>query len=133
MLQSQGVTVPRDQQIHFKRKTPAKPKKPVTLPGPTLLREYSRLMLPGWAPSALTAFRILILVRFFAAMYSTISDCDEVFNYWEPLHYLVKGNGFQTWEYSPDYSIRSYAYLVLHSVPAWLVQRLPDKVSCCHA
>lgn len=129
MLQSQGVTVPRDQQIHFKRKTPAKPAKAVKLPEPTLLREYSRFMLPGWTPTFLTAFRIIILVRFFAAMYSGIQDCDEVYNYWEPLHYLVKGTGFQTWEYSPEYSIRSYAYLLLHTVPAWIAQRLPDKVS----
>ncbi|VDK74941.1 unnamed protein product [Gongylonema pulchrum] len=39
-------------------------------------------------------------------MWSTISDCDEVYNYWEPLHLFLYGTGFQTWEYSPIYAIR---------------------------
>lgn len=33
------------------------------------------------------------------------------------LHYLLHGTGFQTWEYSPAYGIRSYAYILLHSLP----------------
>ena len=33
-------------------------------------------------------------------------------------HYLIYGKGFQTWEYSPAYAIRSYAYLLLHAWPA---------------
>lgn len=41
-----------------------------------------------------------------AGIWSTIADCDEVFNYWEPLHLLLYGSGFQTWEYSPLYAIR---------------------------
>lgn len=49
-------------------------------------------------------------------MYSNIQDCDEVFNFWEPLHYLDRGQGFQTWETSPEYAIRSYAYIALHLV-----------------
>jgi alpha-1,2-mannosyltransferase len=32
-------------------------------------------------------------------MYNTISDCDEVFNYWEPMHFMLYGTGLQTWEY----------------------------------
>ena len=32
-------------------------------------------------------------------------------------HYLIYGSGFQTWEYSPKYAIRSYAYLLPHSLP----------------
>ncbi|GMM58878.1 dolichyl-P-Man:Man(6)GlcNAc(2)-PP-dolichol alpha-1,2-mannosyltransferase [Maudiozyma humilis] len=44
--------------------------------------------------------------------YSLISDCDETFNYWEPLNLLVRGFGKQTWEYSPEYSIRSWAFLL---------------------
>jgi alpha-1,2-mannosyltransferase len=43
-----------------------------------------------------------------------------VYNYWEPLHYLDKGYGFQTWETSPDYAIRSWAYILLHILPARL-------------
>lgn len=41
-----------------------------------------------------------------------IQDCDEVFNYWEPLNYLFRNFGKQTWEYSPEYSIRSWSYLL---------------------
>ena len=39
-----------------------------------------------------------------------------VFNFWEPLHYLDRGHGFQTWETSPEYAIRSYAYIALHLI-----------------
>ena len=52
-----------------------------------------------------------------------ISDCDETFNYWEPLNLLSRGFGKQTWEYSPEFAIRSYAYLLpyyLLNIPmAW--------------
>ncbi|XP_074972539.1 alpha-1,2-mannosyltransferase ALG9 isoform X2 [Phalacrocorax aristotelis] len=71
-----------------------------------------------WAPEGSTAFKCLISARFCAALLSNISDCDETFNYWEPTHYLIYGQGFQTWEYSPAYAIRSYAYLWLHALPA---------------
>ncbi|XP_041030445.1 alpha-1,2-mannosyltransferase ALG9 isoform X4 [Carcharodon carcharias] len=72
-----------------------------------------------WAPEGSTAFKCLISARFCAALLSNISDCDETFNYWEPTHFLLYGTGFQTWEYSPVYAIRSYAYLWLHVLPAW--------------
>ncbi|THH33402.1 hypothetical protein EUX98_g781 [Antrodiella citrinella] len=55
-------------------------------------------------------------MRVAGAMYSNIQDCDEVFNFWEPLHYMDRGYGFQTWETSPQYSIRSWAYILLHFV-----------------
>lgn len=61
----------------------------------------------------------LITVRLFFSFISTIGDCDETYNYWEPLHYLIYGKGFQTWEYAPQYGLRSYAYLLLHSVIPW--------------
>lgn len=38
-----------------------------------------------------------------------------MFNYWEPTHYLNHGYGLQTWEYSPEYSIRSWLYIVIHA------------------
>ncbi|KAF9469842.1 glycosyltransferase family 22 protein [Collybia nuda] len=73
-----------------------------------------------WNPSFSLAVRILLLVRVAGAMYSNIDDCDEVFNFWEPLHFLDRGYGFQTWEVSPQYSIRSWAYIILHLAPARL-------------
>lgn len=51
-----------------------------------------------------------------------------VYNYWEPLHYLWYGKGFQTWEYSPEYAIRSYAYLLTHSLPILIAKYFPNKV-----
>jgi len=59
-------------------------------------------------------FYLLLVLRVFAAIWSPISDCDETFNYWEPCSYILYGKGFQTWEYSPDFSIRSYAYILPH-------------------
>ncbi|KAG8225439.1 hypothetical protein J437_LFUL004439 [Ladona fulva] len=75
-------------------------------------------------PSGETAFKALLSARFCAAIWSNISDCDETYNYWEPSHYLLFGKGFETWEYSPQYALRSYTYLLLHVIPAWFYHRL---------
>ena len=55
-------------------------------------------------------------------MHAPIQDCDEVYNYWEPAHYLTHGYGRQTWEYSPDYALRSWLYIALHALPGALVR-----------
>uniref|UniRef100_A0A0C9QGV4 Mannosyltransferase n=1 Tax=Fopius arisanus TaxID=64838 RepID=A0A0C9QGV4_9HYME len=69
-------------------------------------------------PGGDIAFKLLLTARFCSAIWSYISDCDETFNYWEPSHYLLYGKGQQTWEYSPEYALRSYTYLLIHMVPA---------------
>jgi len=66
------------------------------------------------------AFCVFALANLAAATLSPIQDCDEVFNYWEPSHYLNHGHGLQTWEYSPEYAIRSWAYTGLHSLCMWI-------------
>lgn len=71
-------------------------------------------------PGADTAFKAFLSARLCSAIWSHVSDCDETFNYWEPIHYLVYGQGLQTWEYSPEFALRSYTYLLLHGVPAWI-------------
>ncbi|EEB12136.1 alpha-1,2-mannosyltransferase ALG9, putative [Pediculus humanus corporis] len=71
-----------------------------------------------------TAFKAFLSARFCAAVWSHISDCDETYNYWEPSHFLLFGKGFQTWEYSPTYALRSYTYILLHVVPAWIYSNL---------
>jgi len=38
-----------------------------------------------WAPSGYVAFRLLLAARMCAALWSNISDCDETYNYWEPV------------------------------------------------
>ncbi|OXA52135.1 alpha-1,2-mannosyltransferase ALG9 [Folsomia candida] len=73
---------------------------------------------PYWSPTPYSAFKLLISARFAAGLWTTISDCDETYNYWEPAHYLLYGKGFQTWEYSPVYALRSYTYILFHAVPA---------------
>ncbi|KAL2006703.1 hypothetical protein VTN00DRAFT_9371 [Thermoascus crustaceus] len=62
------------------------------------------------------AFYVCLISNGLAAAYAPIQDCDEVFNYWEPAHYLDHGYGLQTWEYSPEYSIRSWLYISLHAL-----------------
>lgn len=39
--------------------------------------------------------KLFLIVRLSAAVWSTITDCDETFNYWEPLHFLLYGKGYQ--------------------------------------
>jgi alpha-1,2-mannosyltransferase len=76
------------------------------------------------------ALKLILAARLIAAFYSNISDCDETFNYWEPTHFIVYGTGFQTWEYSPAYAIRSYGYVLLHALPGFLIHLLTNnKVS----
>ncbi|KAG2226371.1 hypothetical protein INT45_000539 [Circinella minor] len=71
-----------------------------------------------------SAFRILLIARITSALFGVIQDCDEVFNYWEPLHYLQHGTGMQTWEYSPEFGIRTWAYIAVHSIVATLANIL---------
>lgn len=89
-------------------------------------RQSNGPFLPGFS----FAVRLLLLVRVGAAMYANIQDCDEgesgvspdtdlclplaVFNFFEPLHYFQYNTGFQTWELSPEYAVRSWAYILLH-------------------
>ncbi|DAZ98957.1 TPA: hypothetical protein N0F65_000489 [Lagenidium giganteum] len=69
-----------------------------------------------WTPTFETAVSMLLLPRVISALVNPIADCDETFNYWEPLHYMLYRFGFQTWEYSPVYALRSYFYLAVHAV-----------------
>ena len=62
------------------------------------------------------AFVALLAVRSLAAATSPIMDCDETFNYWEPLSYLLRGTGMQTWEYSPEFALRSWVYIEVHAL-----------------
>lgn len=70
-------------------------------------------------PDAGVVLKVLLSARLCAAFWSHVTDCDETYNYWEPLHYLVYGNGLQTWEYSPQFALRSYTYILFHAVPAF--------------
>ena len=96
-----------------------------------------------WSPSAFHAFHFLLVSRIISAFYNNINDCDETYNYWEPVsietihmliiilqaHFLMHGSGFQTWEYSPVYAIRSYAYILLHLLPVLVIGTLNKVIN----
>jgi len=42
-----------------------------------------------WAPGGYVAFRLLLAARMCAALWSNISDCDETYNYWEPVRLIL--------------------------------------------
>lgn len=73
-----------------------------------------------WLPESTTAFKLLMSANLCSALLSNISDCDETYNYWEPMHYLLYGKGFQTWEYSPVFAIRSWAYVRMYAIMTWV-------------
>ncbi|KAG9446791.1 hypothetical protein H6P81_012919 [Aristolochia fimbriata] len=93
---------------------------------PSSSAPYSKLDKPDKADDAgrdgglnwKMAFIFLAVLRYMSATSNIIHDCDEVFNYWEPLHYLLYGSGFQTWEYSSAFALRSYLYILFHKVVA---------------
>ncbi|KAI8430392.1 hypothetical protein MSG28_000680 [Choristoneura fumiferana] len=84
-------------------------------------------------PGGAMALILLLVARLLSAYYGHIADCDEAYNYWEPLHYLVYGNGLQTWEYSPVYAIRSYMPLWLFAVPAKILALIMNPVTIFYA
>lgn len=69
-----------------------------------------------FAVQPIGAFYVFLGANILAALFAPIQDCDETFNYWEPTHYLSHGYGLQTWEYSPEYAIRSWLYVTLHAI-----------------
>ena len=71
------------------------------------------------------AFYIFFGSHALAAFFAPIQDCDEVYNYWEPTHYLNHGHGLQTWEYSPEYALRSWLYASLHALVIYIGSWLP--------
>ncbi|KAK9473219.1 Alg9-like mannosyltransferase family-domain-containing protein [Dipodascopsis tothii] len=95
---------------------------PPAKPPPAARAGPARAFAPG-------AFALLLAVRLLCAKHSLIADCDEVFNYWEPTHYITHGFGLQTWEYSPLYAIRSWAYIGIHALVIRGLQALgADKI-----
>ncbi|KMT13175.1 hypothetical protein BVRB_4g085810 [Beta vulgaris subsp. vulgaris] len=74
------------------------------------------------------------MLRYMSATSNIIHDCDEVFNYWEPLHFLLYKSGFQTWEYSGQYALRSYLYIIFHAIVGGPASFLfEDKVKVFYA
>ena len=42
-----------------------------------------------WAPSQSVAFRGILVARLMSVFFMHISDCDETFNYWEPVSNII--------------------------------------------
>ena len=54
--------------------------------------------------------------------WNVLLDCDETFNYWEPLHYLTYGYGLKPWEYDSKYALRPYAFLYILWIPCLVMK-----------
>jgi len=67
---------------------------------------------------------LIVSIRLITANICPILDCDEVYNYWEPIHYLNFGSGMQTWEYAPEYSLRTYCYIYPMYLASFLLSNL---------
>ena len=93
----------------------------ISCPPATARRPATRRPAAATATAVLptsAAFVLLALVRLASAALNIIHDCDETFNYLEPLHYFLHGSGMQTWEYSAQFALRSWLYLLLHAPAA---------------
>lgn len=80
------------------------------------------------ADSSALCFGVLFAAHAAAALYAPVGDCDETFNYYEPVHYLLFGFGQQTWEYSATYALRSWLFVALHAAPLWPLRERVSKV-----
>jgi alpha-1,2-mannosyltransferase len=83
-----------------------------------------------------------VAYRIYVANRMPIMDCDETFNYWEVVHFLLfRDKSFQTWEYANEFALRTYAYLtpivgighiylqILQSgiIPSWMWSLLTEQ------
>jgi alpha-1,2-mannosyltransferase len=59
----------------------------------------------------LIIFAAFLALNLIASNVNHIDDTDETYGYYEPLHYLLYQRGLQTWEYAPDFAIRSYSFI----------------------
>lgn len=91
----------------------------------------NRAIKNAYAIEPISAFYFFLAANLVAALFSPIQDCDETFNYWEPTHYLSHGYGLQTWEYSPDYAIRSWLYIGFHAIVGNIRRLLPHSNKVC--
>ena len=61
------------------------------------VEEYPVYVSMPWTPSGYVAFRLLLAARMCAALWSNISDCDESYNYWEPVSKKCIVYGYFSW------------------------------------
>ena len=58
----------------------------------------------------------LLTARLHAAIYAPLNDSVEIYNYWEPLNFLIRLFGKQSTIYDPINSFGSYVYLIPFSL-----------------
>lgn len=80
---------------------------------------YQRL---GYYLQMVAAFLLLALTHYFAAAFLPVADCDETFNFIEPIHYLLYGSGKQTWELCTQYALRSWLFSWIYAWPAVFIR-----------
>ena len=65
---------------------------------------------------------LVVVVRLYGGVVSGVADCDEVYNYWEGVHLLAYSGDFrrpfQTWEYAPNFALRSWAFVAPYAALA---------------
>jgi alpha-1,2-mannosyltransferase len=66
----------------------------------------------SWRATTVVALVVVASIRILGAFLTCAQDCDETYNYVEPLHRLLYGFGMQTWEYAPEFALRSYTFLL---------------------
>lgn len=80
--------------------------------------------------SGFSIFVVFLTVNLIGSVVNHIDDTDETYGYWEPLHYLMFGDGMQTWEYAPQYAIRTYSFIYPVYLVADVLRRVvPDKIT----
>lgn len=86
-----------------------------------------RVVYQPWTPTGYTAFKALLSARLCAAIWSNISDCDETYNFWEPVNILYllprsKPSNEQSYKINLQFVL---AIIFVDALPATRF-RLPD-------
>lgn len=66
----------------------------------------------------------LLVTHLLAALYLPVEDSDEIYNFVEPIHFLLYGSGKQTWENCNFFGLRSWVFALLYAAPAYVGAKL---------
>ena len=84
---------------------------------------------------AAAALLALIPLRLLNAWLAGVADCDETYNYWEAVCVLAAPHPvrrpLQTWEYAPEFALRSWAYVLPYAAIARIVDNSFLAVRLC--
>ena len=84
---------------------------------------------------AVAALLALIPLRLLNAYLAGVADCDETYNYWEAVCLLAAPHPvrrpLQTWEYAPEFALRSWAYVLPYAAISRIVDNSFLAVRLC--